>query len=115
MITGKKTIVETALAGSFKRGTVKELISIDDYEITIRGIAVNSESKLTYPEDQVKAIHDLYLLNESHFIESGLTSLLGIDKLVIKEITFPEMIGVQHAQAYELKCVSDEDFELVIQ
>jgi hypothetical protein len=40
LITGRKRIIETALAGSTKRGTVKELISVDDYELTIRGIAI---------------------------------------------------------------------------
>jgi len=33
---------------------------------------------------------------------------------VIKQFSLPEMIGIQHAQAYELICVSDEDFELNI-
>jgi Domain of unknown function (DUF6046) len=115
LISGRKNIVKTALAGSTKKGTVKELISVDDYDITIRGIVINDKSKLTYPEDIVKKIHELYLINESHFIECGLTSLLGIDKIVIESITFPEMIGIQHAQAYELRCVSDEDFELISQ
>ncbi len=32
-ITGKKTIVETAMVE--RKGTVKELISVDDYDITI--------------------------------------------------------------------------------
>jgi hypothetical protein len=114
LITGKKNIVKTALAGNTQSGTVKELISVEDYDIVIRGIAINTDSKFTYPEDQIKAIHELFLLNEAHFIDCGLTALLGIDKLVIEEITFPEMIGIQHAQAYELKCVSDNDFELVI-
>jgi hypothetical protein len=114
-ITGQKTIVETALAGSTRRGTVKELISVDDYQVLIRGIAINYSSKLIYPEDQVKALHDLYLKNESLLIECALTNLLGIYRLVIKSVDFPEMVGVQHAQAYEFTCISDEDFDLEIQ
>jgi len=113
-IVGQKTIVETALAGSTRRGTVKELISVDDYQVTIRGIALNYASKLVYPEDEVKAIRDLYEKNQSLVVESALTNLFGIYRLVIKSASFPEMVGIQHAQAYELVCVSDEDFELEI-
>lgn len=113
-IFGRKNVVETSLVGSTRRGTVKELIGVDDYSITIRGIAINYDDNKVYPEDQVKAIHDLYLQNESLEIQCGLTSLLGIYRVVIKHIALPEMIGIQHAQAYELQCVSDEDFLLEI-
>jgi len=112
IIIAKKNILETALVGSTRRGTVKELIAVEDYEITIRGIAINYESKLVYPEDQVKALHDLFLRNEALEIQSALTNLFGIYRLVIKQATFPEMTGIQHAQAYEFGCVSDEDFIL---
>jgi len=113
-IAGQKTIVETPLAGSTRRGTVKELISVDDYQVTIRGIAINYASKLVYPEDEVKALRDLFEKNESLVVECALTNLFGIYRLVIKSARFPEMVGIQHAQAYELTCVSDEDFDLEI-
>lgn len=114
VITGKKTIVETGLVGSTRKGTVKELICIDDYAMTIRGVIINYGSKNIYPEDEVFALHNMYLKNEALAITSALTELLGIQRVVIKELTFLEMVGVQHAQAYELQCVSDEDFDLVI-
>lgn len=114
IIVAKKNILETALVGSTRRGTVKELIAVEDYDITIRGIAINYQSKLVYPEDQVKSLHDLFLRNEALEIQSALTNLFGVYRLVIKEATFPEMTGIQHAQAYEFKCVSDEDFILEI-
>jgi hypothetical protein len=113
-IVAKKTIVETALAGIGRRGSVKELISVDDYDITIRGIALNFQSKKIYPEDIVKGLHELFLRNEALKMECAITSLLGIDRLVIKQLKLPDMVGVQHAQAYELICVSDEDFDLEI-
>lgn len=114
LITAQKNIVETALAGSARRGTVKELISVEDYQITIRGIALTEEmeKKLQYPEDMVKKINDLFNNPVSLEIECALTNLLGIYRVVIKSVAFPEMVGVQHAQAYELQCVSDEDFDL---
>lgn len=113
-IQGKKRIIETALVGSTRKGTVKELISIEDYNVTIRGVALNYQSTKVYPEDTVKDLHDLFLKNESLEVESALTALLGIYRLVIKSVSFPEMIGIQHTQAYEFQCVSDEDFILTI-
>lgn len=111
-VSSRKNIVETALAGSTRRGTVKELISIEDWQITIRGIAINFESKLIYPEDQVKSLRDLYERNEALEVKCALTNLLGIYRLVITGFELPEMIGIQHAQAYQFTCVSDEDFLL---
>lgn len=113
-ISSRKNIVETALAGSTRRGTVKELIAIEDWEITIRGIALNTESRDVYPEDQVKKLNQLYGKNAALDIECALTNLLGIYRVVIKSFSLPEMVGIQHAQAYEFVCVSDEDFVLEI-
>lgn len=111
-ISSRKNIVETALTGSTRRGTVKELISIEDWQVTIRGIAFNEKSKVVYPEDQVKSLRDLYEKNESLEVMCALTNLMGIYRLVITGFELPEMIGVQHAQAYQFTCVSDEDFLL---
>jgi len=109
-----KRIERTTLTGSVRPGTVKELIYLDDWDITIRGIAVNAESTLFYPEDQVAALRDLEARQEALDVECALTSLFGIYRLVIKDASFPEMIGIQHAQAYEFRCYSDEDFILTI-
>ena len=102
------------MVGSTRRGTVKELISMDDWVVTIRGIALNYKSVAVYPEDQVKQLRDLFERRESLKTESALTNLIGIYRLVIKEMFLPEMIGIQHAQAYEFQCVNDEDFILEI-
>lgn len=112
IINSRKNIVETALAGSTRRGTVKELIAIEDWSVTIRGVAINYKSKLVYPEDEVKALRDLYERNESLEVQCALTNLLGIYRLVIREFELPEMTGIQHAQAYQFICTSDEDFIL---
>ena len=113
-ISVKKVIIKTQLAGSKREGTVKELISIDDYELTLRGIALNSTQKRVYPEDDIYKIHELFRKNKSVGIKCGLTALLGIDKVVIESFDLPTMVGVQHAQAYELKMVSDADWILTL-
>lgn len=110
-----KKIVETELVGSERRGTVKELINVNDWEVVIQGLAINYSSKRIYPETVVKDINDLAQRNESLAIECALTRLLGIYRIVIYDVEFPPMIGVQHAQAYQLYCKSDEDFTLTIE
>lgn len=115
VFTKRKRVAETSMVGSKRKGSVKELITSEDWQITIRGICVNTESTLYYPEDQVAAIRDLDAREEALDVECALFALLGIYRIVILDVTFPEMIGIQHAQAYELKCVSDYDFVLEIE
>lgn len=107
-----KRIVETPLLGLQRVGTVKELIGIEDYQFTIRGICINENDAEIYPETQVKALNDLFKVNESLEILCGLTAILGVSKVVIRSFQMPDMIGVQHAQAYEVQCTSDFDFEI---
>ncbi|MEY4902840.1 MAG: hypothetical protein RLZZ292_655 [Bacteroidota bacterium] len=114
LITAKKIIVETQLVGSDRRGSVKELIAFGDYDITIRGIAINEKSHTLYPEDWLFKLNELYNRNEALTIVCGLTAVLGIERIVIKQVTYPEMVGIPNAQGYEFICVSDEDFTLEI-
>jgi phage protein U len=107
-------IVKTSLTGSARKGTVKELIGRDDDVLTIRGICFNEQSTKVYPEDQVNAIRALVDRKESLTIVCALTNLFGIYRVVIESANFPEMVGVQNAQAYELQCVSDEEFDLEV-
>lgn len=110
----KKRVVQTDLVGSKRKGTVKELINSEDWQVTIRGVAINFDSKDFYPEDIVKSLNELSNREEALEIRCALTSLLGIYRLVIVNFRLLEMVGVQHAQAYEFRCVSDEDFILEI-
>jgi len=111
-ISGKKTIVETPLAGNSRRGTVKELINTEDYEIKIKGVIINEKDD-AYPLDEVAKLVKLFELNKSILIVNMLTDRLEITQVVIRSLDLPEMVGVQNAQSYVLSCVSDEDFILV--
>ena len=108
----KKKVVETALYGNKRKGTVKEIISTEDYQLKIKGVAVNYNDTVNYPRDVIEQINELFLRNEALEIVSPLTELLGIDFVVLKSLALPEMVGVQHAQAYQLSAVSDEEFIL---
>lgn len=114
-VESQKVIVRTTLVGQkINRGSVKELIRTDDYRINIRGIAINQENKKVYPEDIIDKINKLYQLNEPVDIDSGMTALLGVYRIVIESVNFP-FTPAQHAQAYEIVAYSDEDFSLFIE
>lgn len=115
-VTSRKTIVETALTE--RRGTVKELINIMDYDITIRGLIVGKDNE--FPEEQIETLRSLYELNAAVRISSVVTDIFllrpdrdGRDTVVIKSLDFPEVRGVKGVRGYVLNMVSDAPFNLV--
>ena len=110
-IRGKKNIVSTPMVG--RKGTVKELISMDDYEISIQGVALDTD----WPDDQLAAIKEIYSVNESVQLKCALTDIFMDDEdmVVIKSIDIPEMRGVEHAQTYSLELETDRSFELIME
>lgn len=114
-ISGKKRIIETPLTE--RTGVVKELISVDDWEMTIRGIIVGKYGD--YPEDAVTKLVDLFHRNKAIEIKCAITDIFlmrwerqGNNMAVIKEMNFPEVRGIMNVRPYELKLVSDAPFSL---
>lgn len=112
-VTCKKTIVSTAMPE--RGGTVKELISLDDYLINIKGILINDDN--TYPESEIIDLHELFLKNESVNLQCVLTDIFlkgsfG-QKVVIKDLKFPTVTGIEHAKPFEMELESDMIFDLI--
>lgn len=111
-VSGKKTIVETPLVG--RVGSVKELISIDDYSISITAILVGENGK--YPESEIETMDKIWRLNEPIELISAFTDLIlgNNDKIVIKSISYPSMQGIEDAQIVTIECITDRPFELYV-
>lgn len=111
-IKGKKTIVETPLTG--RRGSVKELISVDDYEISLHGVIMGADGN--YPEDEIRKFAERYELNESMELISGLSDIVlkQDDRIVIKSIDFPEVGRFENMQVISMTAVTDSSIDLVI-
>lgn len=109
--TGKKSIVETAMIG--RKGSVKELISIDDYEISIEGIALAED----FPEDALSELNELYNINEAVTLKCALTDLFlaDEDRVVIKSLDVSDMKGTESFQVFKIDLVTDCGFELTIE
>jgi len=109
----KKTIVETPLVN--RQGSVKEIISIDDWKIPIKGMIVSADND--YPDDAVKELKDFVEINEAIDIASVLTAIFlsKDEKVVIEDFELSEMKGIQHAQGFTMNLVSDVQFELILE
>jgi len=115
-IESRKTIVETAMTE--RRGTVKELINIKDYEITIKGFLIASTHE--FPEQDVTTLRNIYEQNMALSIQCPLTDIFllrpdrtGSDQVIISELKFPAIQGVKNVRPYELKLLSDAPFNLI--
>jgi hypothetical protein len=113
-MTWKKTYVETAMPE--RGGTVTELISIDDYLFNIKGILINSKN--VFPEKEVIDVRDIFLKNESLTMRSVLSDIVlnGTydHRVIIKEIEWPHVSGVEHAKPFEMELKADMIFDLEI-
>lgn len=111
--TGRKTIVETPLVE--RGGSVKEIIAIDDWAISIRGTIKNQKGQ--WPYDELQQLLDLYQRNEAVSIVSALTSRLlnGNEYVVIKNLDLPDNPGFEESVFYEMECVADMPFELELE
>ena len=112
----RKVVIETPLTE--RNGSVKELIQTKDYDITIKGFIVSATDD--YPEADVMRMRDLFEVGQSISIRSALTDIFllrpnrnGSDQVVILDLSFPGVKGVQNIEYYELKLVSDEPFNLI--
>lgn len=112
-LSAKNTIVETTLVN--REGNVKEEISVDDWDINIKGVIVSTD--LSYPDQEVFELKELRKSGETLGIENARTSLLleGSEKVVVRRLVFPSLRGMQHVQAFEMDLTSDLEFSLIIE
>lgn len=110
----KKVIVETQMAG--QRGTVKELISCQDLQISITGCLISSE-KGVWPEERINGLRELYEVNDAVSLKCALTDCFfsDDDKVVITDMSFPAPNQVEDVVPVTIQCVSDTVFELNIE
>ena len=103
-------IVMTPIDGN--DGTFKEHYSNGDMQITIRGICVDEDKPDSYPEEQVRAIRNLVEKRTHIRIVNRLAALWNVEHLAIVSHSFPAFPGEIGMQKYELRCVSDKEFQL---
>lgn len=104
-----KDIVETKFAGGM--GKTKEEISLDDYQIIIRGLIINYENK-DYPVLQSKLLQGIFSRPLECGVESKyLNNVLKVYNLVFTEKSLKMLEGYGNIQPFELTAWSDEPIE----
>jgi hypothetical protein len=103
----KTNIVKTSLPE--RDGTVKEIISQDDYEISIKGIVIHPDGDV-FPEDDITALKKINAKKQAVILQCAMTDIFipQDDSVLIEELVFPPMSGVEHARAYEMSLISDK-------
>lgn len=108
-----KNIVSTALVNA--QGEVNEIISEGAWEIDVKGVFVGDDGN--YPEDAVESLRKMYGLNLALNIENVRSAicLTGTnEKVIIKDLKFPELRGFENTQPYQMRLKSDVQFKLYI-
>lgn len=123
-VRGKLNVVETEIVG--KAGTVKEVTSLGEYMINMRGflsagqvttsqgdfvIEVNNPE---FPEQDFLKLRAIFEAGQSVEVTSYLMSLFNITRLLIISLNFPETEGFAGVMPFEIECVSDRDVELTL-
>jgi hypothetical protein len=106
----RKNIVKTVTVGSKRKGTVKEFISADDYQIELRGICIDPKQPQRYPSEQVEIIRELAETRQAINIENSILELFQIHQIVVESASYSDMQGIPGAQAYTIRAISNEDF-----
>jgi hypothetical protein len=105
-------IEETFLKGR-RSGSVKEVIGLDDFYITIRGFIINYNTR-DYPTEAVEAFRNVIKLPTELEVESPFLNMFDIDELVIFDRNIPQIEGSLHYQPFTLMCKSNIPFNLEV-
>lgn len=111
-IAGSSTWIETPLAE--RRGTVKELYSIDDYKINIKGFFIDKQRRL-FPDTDLKNLKKVHEAGESLFLFNALTDIFLTldDMVVIKSFDLPAVEGGKKSmRPFTMSLDSDSIFTL---
>jgi hypothetical protein len=117
-INGKNQVVKRSVAkGNKIAGKIKERWAQDDYDITITGVLIGDYETGSvdncFPVSDFRKLKEFMTAPQALFVNCEPLQLLGINKIVIEDFSFPFTKG-ENVQAYEIKAVSDFDYLLVL-
>jgi hypothetical protein len=107
-------VSRTALIG--RRSSVKEHISIDDYQISIAGVIYgvdeNGNPSKNLPIDDMTAVREYFQTPIAKPVDNKFLNALGIYEVVLEEFSPFIIPGNQGQLGIELRLISDEPIEL---
>ncbi|MBE6339799.1 MAG: hypothetical protein E7069_03535 [Bacteroidales bacterium] len=108
-VTMAKNIVSTAIAG--RDGTVKEMISAQDYEIEVTFSLINTEDE--YPADAMRQLSELARENSAVYIDSAFLRIFDIDRVVVEKMEI-DQATYGNTQEVVMTLKSDDDYEVEV-
>ena len=109
-VSRSKRIIKTPIDGM--EGEFKELYSLGDYMVTIRGVATNEDNSDEYPEVLVRQLRDLDDQQKAVKAVCKILTIFNIEYLSIESVKFPAIEGAPGMQPYEFSCSSDKFYHL---
>ena len=109
-VSQAKKIITTEIQG--RDGTVKEYIGMDDYAVTINGMALGDNGN--HPADQIIELRSHLIARVPIPVVCTYLNNLGIFSLVIKDFTLDQEAGGYSKQAFTINSMSDVDVILQI-
>ncbi|AZA84785.1 hypothetical protein C1637_18560 [Chryseobacterium lactis] len=101
-----KTVIRTAV--SERKGTVKEMFSIDDYKFTIRGFLIDKNRKV--PEADIDKLKMIFETDQPVTMHGGYPEIFLKEstRVAVTSLEFQEVQGKVHwIRPFSLTCESD--------
>lgn len=108
-VTMNKTIIKTPIDG--KKGTFKELYSMNDYAVIIRGYIMNDDGN-DYPEAEVRKLRTMLERPKHLRVVNELCRIFGISYIAVESADFPAVEGAQNYQPFQINALSDALFDI---
>lgn len=109
-INAKKRLITTPIVG--RRGTVKEMIGAEDYQLNIQGMLINNEP--LYPEDELMQLIDIYEKNEPLEVKNKIIEYVcGGMKFIIESLSTQATKHI-NVQPFTMRLVSDDEFDAML-
>lgn len=121
-IVQKRNIVSTPMPlrkvgkGKDERcaGSVHEIINVDDYQMTIKGLFLNDDN--SFPEKEILQLNEISAKCVSVELRSVITDIFlngsSNHMVTIKSVTWPAVEGIEHAKPFIIELESDGIFVL---
>ena len=110
-VSMSKNIISTPITG--RKGTIKEYITDNDFQVNIKGSLVD-DSAGRYPLEQMALLRSICAAPEAIKVTNDFLLLFSITHLVIQSYNFSQSEGYKNVQMFDLSCVSDVPVELSI-
>ncbi|MCL1942805.1 MAG: DUF6046 domain-containing protein [Candidatus Azobacteroides sp.] len=111
-VTGQNNIVTRSVSKGDLKGTIKENWSQKDYDIVIKGLLMDPESK-AYPKKDVQRLRNYCESKVGLDVQCRFLEIFGISKMVVTKCEMPFTEG-ENTQNFTITAQSDASYDLFI-